>query len=131
MLATVTFLGSYLCEPVGCAEARTASFASDLRRRENARRPGNAPPPVAGHSQSSLSGAADLDRCGSFLTASYELGLAKRVKAKIFQASTSAVCGDLNIHPQPEHDWGNVNPIGPRSCYDEGKRCAETLFKEE
>ncbi|EGV20639.1 UDP-glucuronic acid decarboxylase family protein [Thiocapsa marina] len=56
------------------------------------------------------------------------LGLAKRVKAKIFQASTSEVYGDPNIHPQPEHYWGHVNPIGPRSCYDEGKRCAETLF---
>ena len=56
------------------------------------------------------------------------LGLAKRVKAKILQASTSEVYGDLSVHPQPEHYWGNVNPIGPRSCYDEGKRCAETLF---
>ncbi|MFN7178743.1 UDP-glucuronic acid decarboxylase family protein [Hyphomonas sp.] len=56
------------------------------------------------------------------------LGLAKRVKAKILQASTSEVYGDPNIHPQPEEYWGNVNPIGPRSCYDEGKRCAETLF---
>jgi UDP-glucuronate decarboxylase len=56
------------------------------------------------------------------------LGLAKRVKAKILQASTSEVYGDPSIHPQPETYWGNVNPIGPRSCYDEGKRCAETLF---
>ncbi|SDN95877.1 UDP-glucuronate decarboxylase [Desulfonauticus submarinus] len=56
------------------------------------------------------------------------LGLAKRVKAKIFQASTSEVYGDPEIHPQPETYWGKVNPIGPRSCYDEGKRCAETLF---
>lgn len=56
------------------------------------------------------------------------LGLAKRVKAKIFQASTSEVYGDPQIHPQPETYWGHVNPIGPRSCYDEGKRCAETLF---
>ncbi|MBU1170756.1 MAG: SDR family oxidoreductase [Proteobacteria bacterium] len=56
------------------------------------------------------------------------LGLAKRVKAKIFQASTSEVYGDPTIHPQPEEYWGNVNCIGPRSCYDEGKRCAETLF---
>ncbi|MFN7165059.1 MAG: UDP-glucuronic acid decarboxylase family protein [Hyphomonas sp.] len=56
------------------------------------------------------------------------LGLAKRVKAKILQASTSEVYGDPAIHPQPEEYWGNVNPIGPRSCYDEGKRCAETLF---
>ena len=56
------------------------------------------------------------------------LGLAKRVKATIFQASTSEVYGDPQIHPQPESYWGNVNPIGPRSCYDEGKRCAETLF---
>lgn len=56
------------------------------------------------------------------------LGLAKRVKAKIFQASTSEVYGDPSIHPQPESYWGNVNPIGIRSCYDEGKRCAETLF---
>jgi UDP-glucuronate decarboxylase len=56
------------------------------------------------------------------------LGLAKRVKAKILQASTSEVYGDPQVHPQPEGYWGNVNPIGPRSCYDEGKRCAETLF---
>jgi UDP-glucuronate decarboxylase len=56
------------------------------------------------------------------------LGLAKRVKARIFQASTSEVYGDPEIHPQTESYWGNVNPIGPRSCYDEGKRCAETLF---
>jgi UDP-glucuronate decarboxylase len=56
------------------------------------------------------------------------LGLAKRTRAKIFQASTSEVYGDPSIHPQPEEYWGNVNPIGPRSCYDEGKRCAETLF---
>lgn len=56
------------------------------------------------------------------------LGLAKRVKAKIFQASTSEVYGDPEIHPQPEGYWGHVNPIGTRSCYDEGKRCAETLF---
>jgi len=56
------------------------------------------------------------------------LGLAKRLKCKIFQASTSEVYGDPAIHPQTEDYWGNVNPIGPRSCYDEGKRCAETLF---
>lgn len=56
------------------------------------------------------------------------LGLAKRVKAKVLQASTSEVYGDPLIHPQTEAYWGNVNPIGPRSCYDEGKRCAETLF---
>jgi len=56
------------------------------------------------------------------------LGLAKRVKAKILQASTSEVYGDPTVHPQQEEYWGNVNPIGPRSCYDEGKRCAETLF---
>jgi UDP-glucuronate decarboxylase len=56
------------------------------------------------------------------------LGLAKRVKAKILQASTSEVYGDPIVHPQPEEYWGNVNPVGPRSCYDEGKRCAETLF---
>ena len=58
------------------------------------------------------------------------LGLAKRVKAKILQASTSEVYGDPNIHPQTEEYWGNVNPIGSRSCYDEGKRCAETLFMD-
>lgn len=58
------------------------------------------------------------------------LGLAKRVKARILQASTSEVYGDPNIHPQPEEYWGNVNPIGVRSCYDEGKRCAETLFMD-
>jgi UDP-glucuronate decarboxylase len=56
------------------------------------------------------------------------LGLAKRLKAKIFQASTSEVYGDPEVHPQPESYWGKVNPIGIRSCYDEGKRCAETLF---
>jgi len=56
------------------------------------------------------------------------LGLAKRTRAKIFQASTSEVYGDPKIHPQPESYWGHVNPIGIRSCYDEGKRCAETLF---
>ena len=56
------------------------------------------------------------------------LGLAKRIKAKVLQASTSEVYGDPLIHPQTEAYWGNVNPIGPRSCYDEGKRCAETLF---
>ena len=56
------------------------------------------------------------------------LGLAKRTKARILQASTSEVYGDPHVHPQREDYWGNVNPIGPRSCYDEGKRCAETLF---
>jgi UDP-glucuronate decarboxylase len=56
------------------------------------------------------------------------LGLAKRTKARILQASTSEVYGDPSVHPQPESYWGNVNPIGIRSCYDEGKRCAETLF---
>jgi UDP-glucuronate decarboxylase len=56
------------------------------------------------------------------------LGLAKRLGAKILQASTSEVYGDPSVHPQTEDYWGNVNPIGPRSCYDEGKRCAETLF---
>ena len=56
------------------------------------------------------------------------LGLAKRLRAKIFQASTSEVYGDPEVHPQTEDYWGHVNPIGPRACYDEGKRCAETLF---
>ena len=56
------------------------------------------------------------------------LGLAKRTRARILQASTSEVYGDPSVHPQTESYWGNVNPIGPRSCYDEGKRCAETLF---
>lgn len=56
------------------------------------------------------------------------LGLAKRLHARIFQASTSEVYGDPELHPQPEHYWGHVNPIGRRSCYDEGKRCSETLF---
>ena len=56
------------------------------------------------------------------------LGLAKRLKCRIFQASTSEVYGDPTVHPQNESYWGNVNPIGPRACYDEGKRCAETLF---
>ena len=56
------------------------------------------------------------------------LGLAKRLNCRIFQASTSEVYGDPSVHPQTESYWGNVNPVGPRSCYDEGKRCAETLF---
>ena len=56
------------------------------------------------------------------------LGLAKRTRAKVFQASTSEVYGDPSVHPQPESYWGNVNTLGPRACYDEGKRCAETLF---
>jgi len=64
----------------------------------------------------------------SVLGAINMLGLAKRLKIKILQASTSEVYGDPSVHPQPETYWGNVNPIGPRSCYDEGKRCAETLF---
>jgi UDP-glucuronate decarboxylase len=64
----------------------------------------------------------------SVLGAINMLGLAKRVKAKILQASTSEVYGDPQVHPQEESYWGHVNPIGPRSCYDEGKRCAETLF---
>jgi UDP-glucuronate decarboxylase len=58
------------------------------------------------------------------------LGLAKRINARVFQASTSEVYGDPSVHPQPEGYWGNVNPIGIRSCYDEGKRCAETLFMD-
>jgi UDP-glucuronate decarboxylase len=64
----------------------------------------------------------------SVLGAINMLGLAKRLKIKILQASTSEVYGDPKIHPQPEEYWGHVNPIGVRSCYDEGKRCAETLF---
>jgi UDP-glucuronate decarboxylase len=64
----------------------------------------------------------------SVLGAINMLGLAKRLGARIFQASTSEIYGDPAVHPQPESYWGNVNPIGPRSCYDEGKRCAETLF---
>jgi UDP-glucuronate decarboxylase len=64
----------------------------------------------------------------SVIGATNMLGLAKRTKAKIFQASTSEVYGDPEVHPQPESYWGKVNPIGIRSCYDEGKRCAETLF---
>ena len=64
----------------------------------------------------------------SFLGAFHSLGLAKAKKAKVLQASTSEVYGDPKIHPQSESYWGNVNPIGPRSCYDEGKRIAETLF---
>ncbi|MEL7268095.1 MAG: UDP-glucuronic acid decarboxylase family protein [Bacteroidota bacterium] len=64
----------------------------------------------------------------SVLGAINMLGLAKRIKAKILQASTSEVYGDPEIHPQPEDYWGHVNPIGVRSCYDEGKRCAESLF---
>ena len=64
----------------------------------------------------------------SVLGAINMLGLAKRTRAKVFQASTSEVYGDPSVHPQPEAYWGNVNPLGPRACYDEGKRCAETLF---
>ena len=66
----------------------------------------------------------------SVLGALNTLGLAKRVKAKILQASTSEVYGDPKVHPQEENYWGHVNPIGVRSCYDEGKRCAETLFMD-
>ena len=66
----------------------------------------------------------------SVMGAIHVLGLAKRVKAKVLQASTSEVYGDPHIHPQKEDYWGNVNPIGIRSCYDEGKRCAETLFMD-
>jgi len=64
----------------------------------------------------------------SVMGAIHMLGLAKRVKARILQASTSEIYGDPDVHPQPESYWGNVNTIGPRACYDEGKRCAETLF---
>ena len=64
----------------------------------------------------------------SVLGAINMLGLAKRTRAKIFQASTSEIYGDPSVHPQPEAYWGNVNTLGPRACYDEGKRCAETLF---
>lgn len=64
----------------------------------------------------------------SVLGAINMLGLARRTKAKILQASTSEIYGDPSVHPQTEAYWGNVNPIGPRACYDEGKRCAETLF---
>jgi UDP-glucuronate decarboxylase len=64
----------------------------------------------------------------SVMGAINSLGLAKRVRARVFLASTSEVYGDPNVHPQDESYWGNVNPIGRRSCYDEGKRCAETLF---
>ena len=64
----------------------------------------------------------------NILGALHSLGLAKRVRARVFQASTSEVYGDPEVHPQPESYRGNVNPIGPRACYDEGKRCAETLF---
>ncbi len=64
----------------------------------------------------------------SVLGAIHMLGLAKRIKAKILQASTSEIYGNPSVHPQKENYWGNVNTIGPRSCYDEGKRCAETLF---
>jgi len=64
----------------------------------------------------------------SVMGAIHCLGLAKRTGARVFQASTSEVYGDPSVHPQPESYWGNVNPIGIRSCYDEGKRCAETLF---
>lgn len=66
----------------------------------------------------------------SVLGAIHVLGLANRVKAKVLQASTSEVYGDPRMHPQPENYWGHVNPIGIRSCYDEGKRCAETIFMD-
>ena len=66
----------------------------------------------------------------SVLGAINMLGLAKRKNARILQASTSEVYGDPRVHPQEEQYWGNVNPIGPRACYDEGKRCAETLFMD-
>lgn len=66
----------------------------------------------------------------SVMGAIHMLGLAKRIRSKVLQASTSEVYGDPTVHPQPESYWGNVNPIGERSCYDEGKRCAETLFTD-
>ncbi len=66
----------------------------------------------------------------SVMGAIHMLGLAKRIKSKVLQASTSEVYGDPTVHPQPESYWGNVNPVGIRSCYDEGKRCAETLFTD-
>lgn len=66
----------------------------------------------------------------SVMGAIHMLGLAKRIHARVLQASTSEVYGDPKVHPQPEQYYGNVNPIGPRSCYDEGKRCAETLFMD-
>lgn len=66
----------------------------------------------------------------SVMGAIHCLGLAKRTRARVFQASTSEVYGDPAVHPQPESYWGNVNPVGIRSCYDEGKRCAETLFMD-
>lgn len=66
----------------------------------------------------------------SVMGAIHSLGLAKRTRARVFQASTSEVYGDPAVHPQPESYWGNVNPVGIRSCYDEGKRCAETLFMD-
>ncbi len=66
----------------------------------------------------------------SVMGAIHMLGLAKRIKSKVLQASTSEVYGDPTVHPQPESYWGNVNPVGVRSCYDEGKRCAETLFTD-
>ena len=66
----------------------------------------------------------------SVMGAIHMLGMAKRIGAKVLQASTSEVYGDPKIHPQPESYWGNVNPVGIRSCYDEGKRCAETLFMD-
>ncbi len=66
----------------------------------------------------------------SVMGAIHMLGMAKRIGAKVLQASTSEVYGDPKVHPQPESYWGNVNPVGIRSCYDEGKRCAETLFMD-
>lgn len=75
-----------------------------------------------------LSNRSDTDDKTSVLGAVNMLGLAKRVNAKILQASTSEVYGDPMIHPQPESYWGNVNPIGPRSCYDEGKRLRRDLI---
>ncbi len=66
----------------------------------------------------------------SVMGAIHMLGMAKRIGAKVLQASTSEVYGDPKVHPQPERYWGNVNPVGVRSCYDEGKRCAETLFMD-
>ena len=80
------------------------------------------------HRQFTTSGIPYKRRRQACTARSMFLALAKRVKAKILQASTSEVYGDPNVHPQPEDYWGHVNPVGPRSCYDEGKRCAETLF---
>src|SRR5260221_7304699 len=144
------FLGSHLCErliaqghDVLCVNnyspGRKANFAPLLQEPNFEAMRHNVPPPLFVEVDEIYNLACpaspihyQLDPVQTTKTSVHGainmLGLAKRVKAKILQASTSEIYGDPTVHPQTEDYWGNVNPIGPRSCYDEGKRCAETLF---